>query len=177
MAYDPEKHHRRSIRLKGYDYSQPGMYFVTICSWQRQPLLETPELHETLIEAWQNLPSRFPTVTVDRFVVMLDHVHGILQMNCSMRHAPRPPLGNIIGAYKSITTVAWLRFNKSRGVQCPRHLWQERFHDHVIRNDHDLEAIREYILNNPLHAEICQGKDIDDKIWEEIISRHIIDLA
>jgi putative transposase len=177
MAYDPEKHHRRSIRLKGYDYSQPGMYFVTICSWHRQPLFETPELHETLVETWQNLPSRFPTVTVDRFVVMPDHVHGILQLNSSMSYAPRPPLGNIIGAYKSITTVAWLRFNKSRGVQCSGHLWQERFHDHVIRNDHDLEAIREYILNNPLHVDICQGRDIDDKTWEEIISRHIIDLA
>ncbi len=94
-----------------------------------------------------------------------------------MSYAPRPLLGNIIGAYKSITSVAWLRFNKSRGVRCSGHLWQERFHDHVIRNDHDLEAIREYILNNPLHAEICQGKDIDDKTWEDIISRHIIDFA
>lgn len=50
MGYDPEKHHRRSIPLKGYDYSQPGAYFVTICSWQRQPLFERTPLRTILVE-------------------------------------------------------------------------------------------------------------------------------
>ncbi len=168
--YDPAKHHRRSIRLKDYDYSQPGMYFVTICSWQRQPLLETPAVREILVQTWQRLPDRFPMVTVDTFVIMPDHVHGLLGLNSPIRRdAPTPTLGGVISAYKSLTTVGWLRWNKDRGVQCPRHLWQERFYDHIIRNDQDLQQIREYILNNPLKAQLQQGKDIDDTTWEAII--------
>src|ERR1700730_1145321 len=153
MGYDPDRHHRRSIRLKGYDYRQPGMYFVTICSWERQPLFDMPELRGILMETWQDLPSRFPTATVDMLVVMPDHVHDILHLNNPIRYAKAPALDEIIRVYKSITSVQWIRLNKNRGTRCTRHLWQERFYAHVIWNERDLQRIREYILNNPLKQE------------------------
>ena len=170
MGYDPATHHRHSIRLKGYDYSHPGMYFVTICSWHRQPLLETPAVRDILRTTWQCLPDRFPTLTVDEFVIMPDHVHGLLWLQSPRKDAQPRTLGRIISAYKSLTTVAWLHLNKTSGVHCSRHLWQERFYDHVIRNDQDLQRIRAYILNNPLKAQLQQGKDSDDATWEAIMS-------
>jgi len=106
MAYDPEIHHRHALRLKHYDYSQPGAYFVTICSWQRQPFFETPALHASIMEIWKNLPHRFPTVAVDDFVVMPNHIHAILWIKSTAKRSPK--FSAVIGAYKSITTVAWL---------------------------------------------------------------------
>ncbi len=62
MGYNPEIHHSHALRLKHYDYSQPGAYFVTICSWQRKPLFTVPALHTSITEIWKNLPDRFPTI-------------------------------------------------------------------------------------------------------------------
>ena len=174
MGYDPDIHHRRSIRLKGYDYRQPGMYFVTICSWERQPLFDLPELRGILLETWEDLPSRFSTVAVDTFVVMPDHVHGIFHLKSPIRYMKSPAVDDVMRVYKSITSVQWIRLNKNRGTRCARHLWQERFYDHVIRNEKDLQRIREYILNNPLKPELLQGKDIKENMWEEIINCYIL---
>src|ERR1051326_9491842 len=78
MGYDPEKHHRRSIRLRGYDYSQPGAYFVTICLYGREPYLEMPAVRAIAEGIWNTLPQRFPTIALDEFVVMPDRVHFIV---------------------------------------------------------------------------------------------------
>jgi putative transposase len=85
---DPDQHRRRSIRLREYDYSQTGLYFLTICAWQREPVLGevidgTMWLNEAGVvvrEAWAALPDRFPTVALDAFVVMPNHVHGIVAL-------------------------------------------------------------------------------------------------
>ena len=174
MGYDPEKHHRRSTRLKGYDYSQPGAYFVTICSWQRQPLFDHTELRLILTETWRNLPDRFSTLFLDTLVIMPDHIHGILHLKDSPKHTPAPTLSDIMRVYKSITSVSWIRFNKSRHRVCARHLWQERFYDHVIRNEKHLPIIREYILHNPLQPEILQGKDLNEDLWDEVMERFVL---
>ena len=84
--YDPDFHHRRSVRLKGHDYSTPGMYFVTICTWERRCLLgEIHEHHMVLNEAgtivdkvWQSTASVRPCVALDEYVVMPNHLHGII---------------------------------------------------------------------------------------------------
>jgi len=89
MPYNPHKHHRRSIRLKGYDYSQGGAYFITICTENRDCLLGEIIDGEMklsgpgcLIEqCWRNLPQRFPCVSIDEFIVMPNHFHGILWIN------------------------------------------------------------------------------------------------
>ena len=79
MRYDSFKHHRRSIRLKGYDYSSPGAYYVTICTRNREIYLqEFPELHEIVERQWQDIPNRYPNVELDEYVIMPNHLHGII---------------------------------------------------------------------------------------------------
>lgn len=79
-TYDPEKHHRRSIRLKGYDYSQPGAYFFTIVTQNHESLLEPKPVCEMIQQWWDKLPTKFPTVEADAFVVMPNHIHGIIMI-------------------------------------------------------------------------------------------------
>ena len=174
MGYDPEKHHRHSIRIKGYDYSQPGMYFVTICSWQRQRLFDVPDIRQIAMNVWREIPEHFPTVGKDSFAVMPDHVHGILQLHEPIQQTKVPRLDDIIRVYKSITSVRWIQWNKQNETPCTRHLWQERFYDHVIRNEKDAQRIREYILNNPLKPILLQDKAIDERMWEDIINHAIL---
>ena len=76
--YDPDKHHRRSIRLKGYDYSSPGAYFVTICTRGRECVLDDPVVTGIITDVWHALPGWFPTIVLDEFVVMPNHVHLIV---------------------------------------------------------------------------------------------------
>lgn len=86
MPYNPAKHHRRSIRLKGYDYSQSGAYFVTICTQNREHLfgdiingaMHLNDVGAVVQGTWIDLPNRFPTVRLDTFVVMPNHIHGII---------------------------------------------------------------------------------------------------
>ncbi len=144
---DPDRPNRQSMRLPTYDYTSAGAYFVTICADQRKPLFEQPELHRCLVETWQRLPDRFPGITLDEFVVMPDHVHFILWLDGPGENAPL--LSRVVGAYKSLTTVAWLNYHKARGIRCSQHLWQKGYYDHVIRNDQDLELTRQYIIDNP----------------------------
>jgi len=93
MAHDPDKPHRRSIRLKEYDYSQPGAYFVTICAWDRACLLgdivdgemQLNPLGTTAAECWHAIPHHFPRVVLDAVVVMPNHIHGIIVIRESRR--------------------------------------------------------------------------------------------
>jgi putative transposase len=86
MPYDPNRHHRRSIRLKGYDYTQPGAYFVTLCHHERMPLfgeivngeMRLNDIGRVAERCWLDIPSDFPHVALDAFVIMPNHVHGIL---------------------------------------------------------------------------------------------------
>ncbi|WP_299425392.1 transposase [uncultured Meiothermus sp.] len=106
MPYDPERHHRRSIRLKGYDYSQAGAYFVTINVHQRRCLLgevvggkvRLSPAGEMVLRVWEAAPNHYPGVDVDAFVVMPNHVHGIILLTTSAGAAPRgrpdPPQAN-----------------------------------------------------------------------------------
>ena len=173
MTYDPRKHHRHALRLKNYDYSQPGAYFVTICSWQRQPHFLSSELSKTLTQTWEHLSSHYPTAAPDAFVVMPDHIHGIILLGEPIKLVRKTTLTDIVSGYKSITTVAWIRMKKSNNEPYARHLWQERFYDHVMRNERDLRRVREYIMNNPLNSQLHMGIDIDDDTWEDMVRRYI----
>jgi REP element-mobilizing transposase RayT len=96
MAYDPWKHHRHSIRLKGYDYTRPGAYFVTIVTKNREYLfgdvvagVMKPNDAGCIIETvWHELPARFPIVELDAFIVMPNHIHGIIILS-----DPADPVG------------------------------------------------------------------------------------
>ncbi|NWG20584.1 MAG: hypothetical protein HXY39_09675, partial [Chloroflexi bacterium] len=95
MFYDPQRYHRRSVRLKGYDYSSPGAYYVTICAAQRgllfgrgvQGTIELNEIGQVIHDVWLSLPHHYPHITLDAFVVMPDHVHGTIVIV----DAPAPP--------------------------------------------------------------------------------------
>ena len=100
------------------------------------------------MEMWQALPGRFPRVTLDEFVVMHDHIHGILWLHGE--GIKSPSLGEIIGAYKSLTTRAWLAYNKKMSIAVSSPLWQRGSHDHILRDERDLAQKRQYIRDNPL---------------------------
>jgi REP element-mobilizing transposase RayT len=155
MAYDPGQHHRRSIRLKDYDYGTPGFYFVTICTHNRECTLgridsggvELNWLGRIVQSEWANLSSRFPAVTLDSIVVMPNHVHMILTIVDPVGAqfiAPRPDLGEIVRSIKAVTTRL-IRAQGSTGFR-----WQRNYYEHVVRNEQELNAIRQYILDNPL---------------------------
>ena len=171
---------RKSPRLRGYDYSQEGAYFVTICTAGRTHLfgkivdgvtvLNT--LGQIAESGWAEIPTHFPQVELDLYVIMPNHVHGIvfivdapgdtkMMRTVGTRHAsslrqPLPKqwrpngvksgsLGAIVGSYKSATTKRIKRLGDTSETL----VWQGRYYDHIIRNEQSLNKIREYILYNP----------------------------
>ena len=106
-----------------------------------------------LTEQWYQLPERFPTVELDEFEVLPDHLHRILWLGMREGNVSLS-LGRVVGAWKSLTAVGRLRYMKSLGFDQPGKLWQDRYHDHIIRDEQDLEIKRQYIRNNPLVARL-----------------------
>jgi REP element-mobilizing transposase RayT len=163
MAYDSQKHHRRSLRLKGYDYSQAGAYFVTICTEDRTCLfgdvaggqMHLNDAGRIILSQWEALPVRFSGVELDVFGVMPNHLHGILVLATTAESAAPPVLGEIVGAFKSLTTDLYIKGVKQSGwLPFRGRLWQRNFHEHIIRNEKTLQRIRQYIVDNPIHWEI-----------------------
>ena len=173
--YDPDIHHRHSLRWHKHNYSSPGAYYVTICVQENRCLLGSCELGAMKLNdagrmvntEWLQLPTRFPTVRLDEHIVMPNHFHGILQLvgepfvgalaSPVRREAraqgppPRPTLGDVIGAFKSLTTDGYIKGVRNMGWPrfCQR-FWQRDYYDHVIRDQAELEKIRDYIRRNPL---------------------------
>jgi putative transposase len=152
-------HKRRSIRLKEYDYSQTGEYFVTVCTHNRECLLggimddsmRLSAIGETVQRCWDGIPTHFPNVELDAFVVMPNHVHGIIIINESCRGevtSPlrKPTLGNIVAYFKYQSTKLINEMNETTGDR----FWQRNYFEHVIRDDKDLQNIQDYITYNPL---------------------------
>jgi putative transposase len=160
MESHPPKR-RRSIRLQDYDYAQAGAYFVTICSHQRELFFDDPSIRAIAEDCWEEIPRHFPTVELDEWVVMPNHVHGILVLDDTRRgvkfHAPtRNPdnpfsmlspqsgtLGHILQTYKSAVTRACRRIGNTEFA------WQRNYHEHIVRNEKELNLIRQYVLDNP----------------------------
>ncbi len=178
MPYDPKVHHRRSIRLPGYDYSQPGEYSVTICTENKEHLfgqVVEGEMHRNafgdhVAVCWKWLACQYPYVELDEWIVMPNHLHGIIVItDCRggsrsdrdrSRTAPtlgavdespnaptkRKPLGRLVGAFKTVSTERFHEMGGTPGAP----LWQRDFYEHIIRNGDELNKIREYIQTNPL---------------------------
>jgi len=164
LIFNPEKHRRRSVRLRGYDYSQPGAYFVTICSWLRGSIfgdivngkIQLNEIGVVVEREWLNTIHVRQNIDLDQFVVMPNHVHVIVIINRKgvLQYAPtkdalRSPsqtLGAIIRGYKSTTTK---QININRDTP-DRSVWQRNYYEHVIRNEFELNNIRKYIRDNPV---------------------------
>ena len=164
MTFDPDKHHRRSLRLKGYDYSRAGAYFVTICTHGRECLFGEIMDGEMRLNAagqaaqaeWVRLPERFQSIELDEFVIMPNHLHGIILVGAGLAPpdsgaasrgaaSSAPTLGHILRAFKSISAIAVNRLLGRSG----RSLWQRNYYEHIVRSENELARIREYIANNP----------------------------
>jgi len=161
MKFDPQKHHRRSIRLKGYDYSLAGAYFVTIVAWRREMLfgdvvdgkMILNDFGKIVSEKWKWLEMQYEYVELGEWVVMPNHFHGILVIHADgrggSRSAPTPtkrkPLGGLIGAFKTVSTkqINLLRDTEGQVV------WQRNYYEHIIRDEREWENIHRYIESNP----------------------------
>ena len=158
--FNPNHHHRQSIRLRNWDYTAPGAYFVTICTYQRENLFDDDQLRVLVENGWQNIPvhphARY--VTLDEWVVMPNHVHGILNLHPQEQRISVDPknedhlngaisgsVGAIIGNFKSLVTRRANILQRTPGSK----VWQRGYYDRIIRNDRELNAIRQYILDNP----------------------------
>ena len=155
MKYDPDIHKRRSIRLEGYDYSQPGVYFVTVLYTNRLPLFGgivangmILNLAGKMIDRWWNeLKHNFRNIELDQYVVMPDHFHGIIQIQGAHAGAP---LREIVRWFKTMTTNEYIRNAKENGwIAFDKRLWQRNYYEHIIRDEESLREIREYIVGNP----------------------------
>lgn len=158
---DSERFGRKSPRLKGYDYTEAGAYFVTICTLNRVRLfgdvvddaMRLNTLGEVVFSCWDDLPRHYSHVELDAFVVMPNHVHGIIVLidenGEGLRPSPTTPkrhaLTEVVRAFKSFSTR---RINEQRDILGVS-VWQRSFHDHIIRNEKELNILREYILYNP----------------------------
>jgi REP element-mobilizing transposase RayT len=177
MSYDPEHHNRRSIRIPDFDYSAPGWFYITICTYQREPLFSLVENGLVNVTAfghltelcWQAIPSHFNGVDVDAFVVMPNHLHGIIVIDDHQGtacHAPtteafgRPvgaSLATIIRPFKSAASKEINEVRETPGAP----VWQRGFYERVIRSERELIRFRAYIEDNPSRW----ASDPENKPW------------
>jgi putative transposase len=174
-----DKHQRRSIRLKGYDYSQPGAYFVTICAYNNESIfghvvngnMHLNEFGKIVEKEWLKTFDMRKILKLDIYVIMPNHFHGIIiiadgrgtlqraragtQCGGTLQRAPTgekfgKPVSNsiptIIRLFKSTTTKQINQIRQTTGME----LWQHNYYEHIIRNENELNQIREYIINNLL---------------------------
>ena len=168
MPYDPDKHHRRSIRLQKYDYSSVGRYFLTLCTEHRIPFFgritgETMTLNDAgeMVLSWlTKLPEKYPNVHCDEHVIMPNHFHGILSISglpvaergenmVSPLQNRRRGLGQYVSWFKRMTTAYIRGVEQLDWKPFPGKLWQRNYWEHIVRDDDELNRIRKYIRNNP----------------------------
>jgi putative transposase len=179
VTYNPDVHHRNSIRLRTYDYRSAGGYFITVCTFRKEPILAEIEagkaqltpLGKIVLECWNEIPQHFPNVELDMFVIMPNHLHGIIMFNDSLtvvgaQHAApdykttaseraqhAAPLRNVLpaslgAAVRSFKSACTKRINELRDTPgLP--VWQRNYHERVIRYDEELHALRDYVRTNP----------------------------
>jgi REP element-mobilizing transposase RayT len=180
--YNPDIYHRHSIRLRDYDYSLAGAYFVTICTKDRECLfgeirggkMVLNEAGRMLKSIWNELPQHCSDVDIDGFVVMPNHIHGIIVLTVGAgpracpkderSHneggqpqgvAPTISLPDVVHRFKSLATARYrqgVRENNWRPF--PGTLWQRNYYEHIIRTEEEWNRFREYIQNNPMQWEV-----------------------
>ncbi|MBX3064640.1 MAG: transposase [Anaerolineae bacterium] len=173
---DPDRYHRHSTRLEGYDYSNKGAYFMTICTHLREELfgsisdgtVQLTEIGQLVFDCWLTLPDHHP-VELDEFIVMPNHFHAILvitnhvgagRASLSSSYIPFPraqpdttilrnaPSGTLGSIIGSFKSVATKQINRLRNTPgFP--VWQRSFYEHIIRDEIALNRIRQYIIDNP----------------------------
>lgn len=152
------KPRRKNMRLPTFDYTDPGPYVVTLCLTTREPRFDHVDDGIVILNAagkamqdlWLSLARRFPAIILDAFVVMPDHLHGILTLHDGSAVRQEVPLGNVIKAFKSESTTRYIHGVRQLGwPPFVGKLWQYNYYEHIVRNDRDLETKRAYIEGNP----------------------------
>jgi REP element-mobilizing transposase RayT len=165
MRFNPDIHNRRSICLRDYDYSRAGAYFVTICSWQRECLfgeisageMRLNDFGSIAFATWIDLPNHYRHIELDAFVVMPNHVHGLIvisdeEARAGLKPAPTDKWHGMSEIVRGFKTFSSRRINESRhNPGCP--VWQRDYYDRAIRDGNELTRARAYIVNNPVKWE------------------------
>ena len=170
MSFNQNRHHRQSIRLRNYDYSQAGLYFITMCVHQRLSLfgevvagkMILNEAGRVVQDVWHDLPSHYTNVELDSFVVMPNHIHGIVRFNGIVRAIHESPLqsplqqspisrrnmglSKLVGRLKMVSAKRINQLRNTQGVP----VWQRNYHEHIIRHENAYMKIADYIHTNPL---------------------------
>lgn len=195
------QHHRRSIHLREYDYSQPGSYFITICTIDKEPIFGEIIEGEIVLnqngkaveECWLAIPDHFGNIELDKFVVMPNHIHGIIvirpddndkQNTVGAKHASplrlykikiHGPKSNSIGAIiASFKSAATKQINILRNI-AGQSIWQRNYYEHIIRDEQELNKIRRYVINNPAKwsydIENKNGLPVNEKkFWKRFLN-------
>lgn len=156
MTSAPDRLVRKPLRARGHDYADPGLYFLTICVHHMEPRFGTVAPTGVVLNSagleieslWTGIPNRHAGVALDAYVVMPNHLHGIVVSGAEPGTRPLP-LSTIVGQFKSLTRAAY-----SAGVRAGLHppydrsLWRRGFCDHIIRNERSLTDVRAYIESN-----------------------------
>lgn len=149
---------RRSIRLKNYDYSSAGAYFVTVCVNERWNLFGGIENGKMALSAagevarftWNDLTRHNANILLDEFIIMPNHMHGIIIIKDSVGAGSKPaPTHGLPEIVRQFKTFSAKRINQTRKIS-GRSVWQRNYYEHIVRDDTDLNRIREYIVNNPV---------------------------
>jgi len=179
VKYNPDVRRRSSIRLKDYDYSKEGMYFITICTKNRENYfgkimnvgaglasaqVELTEIGIIIEDTYKSIPNKFNNVSLNEYVIMPNHIHAIIEIlgrEDAMTRAdarPAPTIGDIISYFKSKSVCECIK--KLENYMKFNQLWQRNYHEHIIRNEKSLYRIIEYIKFNPVNwKEDCNYKD------------------
>jgi len=178
MRFDHNRHHRRSVRLKGQDYAEPGAYFVTVCTRDRACLfghVMNGEMHlneagEVAQRCWEDIPHHFPRAALDAMIIMPNHLHGIiviqgkgeasnvpLHVPKTTRRSDASPLrqrpngtqpGSLSAIVQNFKSISTRKINAARRAPGTP-VWLRNYYEHVVRNEAELAAIREYMQANP----------------------------
>lgn len=163
QKHDPAVYHRRSIRLRGHDYSGRGVYFVTILTKNRRKLFGTVvngrmalnEVGRIAVGCWQEIPQHFPNVSLDAWVVMPDHVHGVIVIREDGHGGTLPGEDRPHGTARTIGSMVRgfkIGVTKALGESA----WHRNYHEMILRDSHALETVRAYIRNNPAQWDILR---------------------
>ena len=157
---------RKPIRLKEYDYSTTGYYYVTICTYNREEIFEKCKnavgaplacarielsiIGKIIDRQWNDIKNQYDNVELDEYIIMPNHIHGILIISKREGASPSSTISQIIRSFKSKSALEYIKYINDNNLNVSGKIWQRSFYDHIIRNDKSLDKIREYISNNPL---------------------------
>jgi REP element-mobilizing transposase RayT len=171
--YEFNSSRRQSLRLEGFDYSQPGIYFITICSKNSRCVFGSVDVTEVRLSklgsivqsCWFALPDWFSRIVIHESVVMPNHFHGLLDIQ-QQGHS----LKSIVGSFKSAAT----RLSRQDGHLYGQELWHRGYYDHIVRSEKALTKIRQYILNNPVnwHLDKLNPESCPEKATHGIVPEY-----